>query len=149
MHAVAAITARKGLVADLPSLIDIDQYARDHAERATFIKRSLELGECFIGSAGAGTFGFVVLNYGFFDFGFVPLLVVAARFRRQGLGLRLLLEAEERCKSSKLFTSSSASNKPAQALFAKAGFIQSGVVDNLNDNDPEVLYFKACKRHDG
>jgi hypothetical protein len=32
-----------------------------------------------------------------------------------------------------------------QALFAKAGFEQSGMIQNLDPQDPEILYYKAVK----
>jgi hypothetical protein len=30
-----------------------------------------------------------------------------------------------------------------QALFVKAGFLPSGMIYNLDPNDPEIVYFKA------
>jgi hypothetical protein len=30
-----------------------------------------------------------------------------------------------------------------QALFAKAGFLPSGMIHNLDPNDPEIVYFQA------
>ena len=32
-----------------------------------------------------------------------------------------------------------------QALFAKVGFEQTGMIDNLDPNDPEIVYYKAVK----
>ena len=149
MEDVATLTIRRALPSDYLALVGVDEYAQSHPERASFIKASLVSGECLVGEIAREPVGFVVLNYGFFNFGFIPIVVVAGSHRRHGVGLRLLSEAEGECKSSKLFASTNASNTPAQALFAKAGFIRSGVVENLNDNDPEVIYFKECERHDG
>ena len=90
-------------------------------------------------------FGFAILNYSFFGRGFVPLLVVAAGDRRTGVGTLLLHEVERRCGKDKLFVSANRSNLPAQWLFEKCGFVQSGRVENLDPNDEGVLYFKATR----
>jgi hypothetical protein len=42
-----------------------------------------------------------------------------------------------------LFSSANLSNVAAQRLFVRAGFIESGRVENLDPGDPEVIYFKA------
>jgi ribosomal protein S18 acetylase RimI-like enzyme len=143
LFTTGAITVRKALLSDHQSLMEVDEYAQTDRTRAAYIKDCLAADECLVGEIGTDVFGFVVLNYSFFNFGFVPLIMVAEPFRRQGLGLRLLTEAAERCESSKLFISANASNKAAQALFAKAGFVQSGSIENLNDGEPELIYFKS------
>jgi ribosomal protein S18 acetylase RimI-like enzyme len=143
LFSTGAITVRKALLSDHQSLTEADECAQTDRTRAAYIKDCLVAGECLIGEIGTEVFGFVVLNYSFFNCGFVPLIVVAERFRRQGLGSRLLTEAAERCESSKLFISANASNKAAKALFAKAGFVQSGSIENLNDGEPELIYFES------
>ena len=47
------------------------------------------------------------------------------------------------CQTPKLFSSTNQSNRPMQALFAKAGFEQSGMIHNLDPDDPEIVYYKA------
>ena len=93
--------------------------------------------------------GFVFWNRTFFECGFVGLIVVAASHRRRGVGLRLLREVEARCAPSKLFTSANASNGAAQALFGRAGFARSGVIENLDRGDPEIVFFKAVREGPG
>ena len=41
----------------------------------------------------------------------------------------------------KLFTSTNQSNTPMQALLALLGYVRSGVIDNLDPGDPELVYF--------
>src|SRR3979409_1589413 len=113
MESVATITVRKGLPSDLPALVGLDQYADSHPERVKFINAAVEHGECLVAQAEGEVAGFVVLNYRFFSFGFIPLIVVAASHRRRAIGLRLLSEAQQRCASHKLFTSTNASNRAA------------------------------------
>jgi ribosomal protein S18 acetylase RimI-like enzyme len=88
--------------------------------------------------------GFAVLVYTFFSNGFIPLVVVAPLARRSHHGLALLADAERRCETTKLFTSTNRSNRAAQALFLRAGFVPSGQIENLDaPGDPELVYFKA------
>ena len=42
-----------------------------------------------------------------------------------------------------------ASNQAARALFVKAGFVESGRIDNLDAADPEQVFFKAIDRPQG
>lgn len=35
-----------------------------------------------------------------------------------------------------------------QALFAKLGFQRSGMIHNLDPNDPEIVYYKARDEED-
>lgn len=83
------------------------------------------------------------MNYALFGHAFIPLLVVAAGDRRRGLATALIAEAERQCVRSKLFISCNRSNVPAQCLFERAGFFPSGVIQNLDDEDEELMFFKA------
>jgi len=142
MEDVATLTIRKGLPSDLGALVGLDDYAQLHSERVASISAYVAAGECFMAEFEGEVVGFVVLNYTFFGFGFIPLIVVAASHRRRGVGLRLLSEAQLRCTAQKLFASANASNGAAQALFTRAGFIRSGVIENLDHADTEIVFFK-------
>jgi hypothetical protein len=45
-------------------------------------------------------------------------------------------------QTPKLFTSTNLSNLPMQALLAKLGYSLCGVINELDDNDPELVYVK-------
>jgi len=141
MHNVAAIAVRKGDPSDLPDLVRIDEFAHSHPERTAVLRGALAAGECFLATVDRDVAGYVVLNYNFFGFGFIPLVVVASSQRRRGIGLQLVRHAQLHCRSRKLFTSANASNEAAHALFVRAGFVRSGVIDNLDEHDPEVVFF--------
>ena len=53
---------------------------------------------------------------------------------------------ETRSATSKLFTSTNLSNKPMQLLLAKLGYTLSGYIENLDPDDPELVYFKLSGR---
>ena len=142
----ATLTIRTATPPDLAALVAIDSFAHSHVERVEFLRRSLALGQCVVAAINTDVVGHAILNYTFFEFGFVQLVVVAPAHRRQGVGFRLLEALERRCSSTKLFASANSSDVAARRLFIRAGFIESGHVENLDPNDPEVVYFKPLHR---
>ena len=103
-----------------------------------------ERGECLEARADGEPVGFLILDRGFFGCHFVELLYVHAEWRRRGIGTALMRAAEQRCAGQKLFTSTNESNLPMQAACARWGFVLSGRVENLDDGDPELIYFKRA-----
>jgi ribosomal protein S18 acetylase RimI-like enzyme len=142
---VAGLGIRQGTSSDLSALVEIDDRAAADPRRASLLATRLSRDACLVAEEHGRVIGFVFWNHTFFECGFVALIVVAASHRRRRVGLRLLCEVEARCARLKLFTSTNASNSAAQALFGRAGFVRSGVIENLDDNDPEVVFFKAVR----
>jgi len=132
---------RAGTVGDLSSLIRIDEIAQSSANRRAQLEQALVSGQCFVALENDEVIGFITLSYTFFDCGFIPLLVVAANHRRKGTALRLLRVARKQCRTEKLFSSANRSNFAAARLFAKAGYVESGRIDNLDLEDPEIVFF--------
>jgi RimJ/RimL family protein N-acetyltransferase len=56
---------------------------------------------------------------------------------------------EAASKDQKLFTSTNESNKPMQALLDQLGYERSGIVENLDEADPELIYFKELGKDAG
>ena len=52
---------------------------------------------------------------------------------------------ESLCRTPKLFTSTNLSNLPMQSLLAKLEYQLSGVIHNLDEGDPEIVYFKRLR----
>ena len=63
----------------------------------------------------------------------------------RGVALRLLQAAVTACDTAKLFTSTNQSNVAARRLMAKAGFVPSGMIENLDEGDPELVYVKFVR----
>jgi hypothetical protein len=57
----------------------------------------------------------------------------------------LLRHLESFCETSKLFISTNLSNLPMQSLLAKLVYVLSGVIHNLDEGDPELVYFKRLR----
>ena len=65
--------------------------------------------------------------------------------RRQGIATALVQVVEDRSSSGKLFTSTNRSNTAMRKLCDRLGFQPSGVVENLDNGDPELIYFKRLE----
>jgi GNAT superfamily N-acetyltransferase len=81
----------------------------------------------------------------FFGYDFLELLAVAPGRRRQGIATALIRAIEARSSTGKLFTSTNRSNEPMQRLCERLGFAPSGVVENLDNDDPELIFVKRVE----
>lgn len=86
--------------------------------------------------------GFVIADESFFGQFYVRLLMVHQDFRRRGIASALMRAAELDCQTDKLFTSTNQSNLPMQRLCDRLGFVRSGIIENLDEGDPELIYVK-------
>ena len=140
------ITIRTADRDDVETLCSFDQVALREVGRREFIERSVAAGSCHVAAAGGEVIGYGVLSHTFYGHGFVEMIYVHPGHRRRGAGAALLLHMESLCRSPKLFTSTNLSNLPMQSLLDKAGYALSGVIHNLDEGDPEVVYFKWLGR---
>lgn len=136
------IEIRQAIEKDIERLCSIDLIARVENERREFIRREVMAGNCFVAVEDETVIGYGVLNYTFFYNGCIDMLYVDSDHRRKGVGGALLRHLELLCKTPKLFTSTNLSNLPMQSLLAKLDYILSGVIHNLDEGDPEIVYFK-------
>lgn len=140
------ITIRTAAEVDVETLCSLDLGAHRDGARREFIERSVAAGTCHVASAGGEMVGYCVLSHTFYGHGFVELLYVHPDQRRRGAGTALMLHMESLCRSPKLFTSTNLSNLPMQSLLNRAGYALSGVIHNLDEGDPEVVYFKQLRQ---
>ncbi len=97
---------------------------------------------CLVATFGETVVGYVALDYSFYGNGFIPILFVAETARRSGVATSLMRAIEHKCKTPKLFTSTNQSNIPMRSLLAAIGFEPSGIIHNLDEGDPEVVYIR-------
>ena len=89
--------------------------------------------------------GYAVFDRSLFEQPFVALLCVSGSHRRLGIGSALMRYIGSICAEDKLFTSTNQSNMPMQNLCEQLGFIRSGYIENLDEGDPEIIYFKRVR----
>lgn len=135
------ITIRPAARTDIAALITVDPVALTDIDRRQSLARWAAAGQCHVAEREGRVVGYVALTRSFFHQPFVELLIVAQDDRRSGVGLALI----EHCKTAtagepKLWSSTNRSNAPMRALLAKSGFIESGVIENLDEGDPEMIF---------
>lgn len=127
---------------DLAGVIAVDA-AHMGTARAEFLTEAVRQRQCYVARAGWDIVGYAVLTRHFFEQYFIELVVVHPQHRRKGIAQALIQHIGRIVPTEKLFTSTNQSNAPMQALCERLGFVKSGWIDNLDDGDPEIVYFKA------
>ncbi|MET4563061.1 GNAT superfamily N-acetyltransferase [Lysinibacillus parviboronicapiens] len=127
---------------DLDELVTIDQQVIGSTSRRDFIQKAIAEGRCIIQKTQCAIVGFLIFSTDFFDCSFINLVIVKPTERRKGIATSLLAYYVERASTQKVFSSTNQSNTTMQKVFATAGFIRSGYVENLDEDDPEIIYFK-------
>jgi GNAT superfamily N-acetyltransferase len=133
---------RRAQPADAAPLIGFDEIARTEPRRVAFIHRVVASPTCFVAVERDTVVAYADLTYALYDVGLIDMLYISRPFRRRGIGSTLVLYLEQQCTTPKLFTSTSQSNLPMQALLAKLGYRPSGVIEDLNDDEPELMFMK-------
>jgi ribosomal protein S18 acetylase RimI-like enzyme len=103
-------------------------------------------GACFVCTESGRILGYGVLEYSFYEQGFISMVYAAGDQRRQGIGAALCSALEEHCTTPKLFTSTNQTNVPMQLLLQKRGYVESGIIFNLDPGDPELIHFKRLRQ---
>jgi ribosomal protein S18 acetylase RimI-like enzyme len=133
---------RRANLADTEQITRFDHAARIDPPREQLVSRSIANGQCHVYEQGGAVVAYAVLEYSFYGNGFVSMLYVHPERRREGIGAKLMQHIESLCRTDKLFTSINESNTPMQALVEKVGYQPSGRIENLDEDDPELVYFK-------
>ena len=139
------LSYRRATPEDFEALCALDPIAQRDSERCEFIRHTIAEGTCHVALSDGQLAGYGVLEYTFFETGFVAMLMVHPEWRRQGVGQGLMRHFEALCRTPKLFTSTNLSNLPMQRLLARLGYELSGVIHHLDEGDPELVYVKLLR----
>lgn len=132
----------KGLLAVNATLVDS---LTNHAD---YIKKSVKAGKCYAALISGNVVGLGILENIFGQLGYISLLAVHPGYRRRGVCTALINRMASDCPTPKCFTSTNRSNLIAQQTFEANGFIRSGYIENLDEGDPEIFYFKLAPPRD-
>ncbi|MGM0750773.1 MAG: GNAT family N-acetyltransferase [Bacillota bacterium] len=130
---------------DLASLIQIDSQVIGNESRHKQIQEAILEKRCLVVKEGEAAAGFLLFNTHFFDNTFVSLIIVSPGERRKGNASLLLKHVEEISSTNKIFSSTNRSNRQMQKTFQVNGYSQSGMIENLDPGDPEIVYYKQKK----
>ena len=133
---------RRAGPADLDLLAQADPRLATTASYRAHIGELLGAGLSWAAVNETGAIGFAIVTRHFFGFPFVDLLVVAETARRHGTGSALMAKCEADHDADRIFTSTNESNAPMRRLLAKADWSVSGVIENLDPGDPELVFVK-------
>ena len=131
---------RPGAWGDRGSIVALDHVAKSDSRRVGFIERALDTKTVRVAEFEGTVVAYGVLEYTFYEQGFISLVYVAEAHRRRGAGRALVRALGEACTTPKLFTSTNESNRSMQKLLDSLGYVPSGVIHNLDPGDPELVY---------
>ena len=147
------VSVRRATVGDLPALSALDELATAGSERLADLASLIgdDRGFCLVAEADPPEVcGYVAVGRrAFFGRDFVELLHVGQPWRRRGIGLQLLEAAVEEAETPTVFTSTNDSNASMRRLLDDHGWIFSGVLDGLDEGDPERVYYRRHFVSDG
>ena len=140
-----AVLVRPAEANDVEDIVRMDPSAQVDQARRALVHSAVQRGECWVAVDSEVPVGFGVMSHVFFDRGFISLVYVDAAHRRRGVGARLFDEFEGCCRSNRIFTSANLSNLAMQAFLASRGYVLSGMVQDLDDGDPEMFFSKRVR----
>lgn len=139
------VTIRTASIYDLTELVEIDSVADMEPARRLSISDWLRHDIVLAAEVEGRPVGYAVLNHQFFHQAQVEMLMVAAESRGRGIGEALMKEIEAVAHSPKLFVTTNESNHRMQRLLIRSGFRICGFINELDDGDPELVFFKKTQ----
>ncbi|ODT79449.1 MAG: hypothetical protein ABS76_19885 [Pelagibacterium sp. SCN 64-44] len=124
---------------DVAALVALDSFAAPDNDRAASIARWVRGGQCICADFGGNPAGYAVMHSHFFGQPMLELVMVARAHRSIGVGTALIRHVQT-LAGPVLWTSTNQSNHAMQSLLQKLGFRRSGIVEGLDEGDPELIY---------
>ncbi|PHB07908.1 GNAT family N-acetyltransferase [Bacillus wiedmannii] len=131
----------KASINDLDAILHIDIDVIGSDSRRDYIKHTIDEGRCIIVKEDNSISGFLTYDTNFFDCTFLSLIIVSPTKRRQGYASSLISYMLSHSPTQKIFSSTNESNESMQKVFNSNGFIRSGIVENLDEGDPEIIFY--------
>ncbi|WP_280771639.1 GNAT family N-acetyltransferase [Salipaludibacillus daqingensis] len=132
----------KAYIKELDEIVDIDYKVIGNKSRRDYIAISIKLEQCLVVKEDDIIAGFLTYDTNFFGCTFISLIIVSPSKRRKGYATLLMNDLMSIAPTEKVFSSTNRTNISMQKVFDRNGFIESGIVDNLDEGDSELIYFK-------
>lgn len=140
-----SILVRPAKPEDIAALCALDTWLPQDRRRANEIDTWVRAGQAHIALVDGLPAGYGVLTHSFFHEGFIEMLMVSTQFRRQGIGAALVEHLARQCRTQRLWTSTNQSNLAMQSLLDRLGFARSGIIEGLDEGDPELIWRKVIR----
>ncbi len=127
---------------DIDEMVALDALVIGNSSRRNLITQTVKRHQGYVARQENRIVGFLLMHQHFFELPFIESLLVHPSFRRQGIGTALMQHLETISTPGKLFTSTNVSNERMQRLCERLGYVRSGIIENLDEDDPELFYFK-------
>lgn len=124
-------------------IVKIDEEVFGSNSRREYIMKAVEEERCIVAFDQEHIVGFLIFNTHFFDCSFISLIIVRPTERRKGYATSLIEYFIKISPTKKIFSSTNKSNQRMQEVFKVNGFIESGFIENLDEDDPEIIFFKS------
>jgi GNAT superfamily N-acetyltransferase len=135
------IRVRRATEADVELVVALDTEATSRGDRGVDLSSAQAAGRLLVAEREGQIVGFATRGR-FFEYDFLELLVVRESDRRTGVATAMINAVETAAETDKLFTSTNESNAPMRRLCERLGFEPSGVIENLDEGDPELVFVK-------
>lgn len=129
-------------IEQLDEICAIDREVLGDFSRSKQIRLAIQEKRCIIKQNEHGIAGFLIFTNDFFEHSFISLVIVQNSERRRGVAASLIEAYVEIAITPKIFSSTNQSNTAMPQVFEKTGFIKSGIIENLDEGDPEIIYVK-------
>jgi ribosomal protein S18 acetylase RimI-like enzyme len=128
---------------NIDDIAEIDEEVIGSNTRREYIRKAIEEERCIIAFNKNLIVGFLIFDTHFFDCSFISLIIVKPTERRKGYATSLIQYFIKISATKKVFSSTNKSNQRMQEVFKVNGFIESGFIENLDEDDPEIIYFRS------
>jgi ribosomal protein S18 acetylase RimI-like enzyme len=133
---------------DVPAILRVDPLAEREERRYDYISRAIqgEMSRTVKVYILDGRLVAVSVLGDFFGHPFLELIATAPNRRRMGIASALLADIETSLDDDRFFVSANESNTVMRDLLVRRGYRVTGMVENLDPDDPEIFFviFKAA-----
>jgi GNAT superfamily N-acetyltransferase len=126
----------------IDDIVKIDEEVIGSNNRREYILKAVKEERCIVAFDQELIVGFLIFNTHFFDCSFISLIIVRPTERRKGCATSLIQYFIKISATKKIFSSTNKSNQRMHEVFKVNGFIESGFIENLDEDDPEIIYFR-------
>lgn len=131
----------------LDDLSQIDSQVIGDDRRRHEIEKAIQEQRCLTCFSDGETAGFLIFHTSFFDYAFISLLMVRPSFRRKGVASSMINHFEQISPTNKIFSSTNQSNMMMHRLFHSLGYMKSGSIEHLDEDDSEIIYYKPLNEY--